>query len=368
MICRELFIAEMGQNLMLGKVKSVLKYKPLTLTALSQYLNRKNSYSVFLIINIAMAFIRLGVFPGQTVLFHIVFFVASLSFFILGWEILLLIHHYFEGIFPIVSQPVKRMVIQTVLTTIVFTIFSMILFPAASRLFDQEITPMLSRVIVLLNFLIAIIYNLILFGTHYFYQWKSDLISKTNLEKEQAVVKYDALRNQLNPHFLFNALTSLNSLIFENQQLASDFLQQLSKVYRYILQNKDKETVSLRTELNFVQHYVFLLKTRFGESILIKIEANDGDMDRGIVPVLSQMLIENAIKHNVVSMEDPLIITITSNGDFLIVENNLIKKVQVESSNKVGLEHLKALYKYLSDKPVQIEETQNQFIVRTPLI
>lgn len=335
---------------------------------MSQYISRKNSYLVFLIINIAMAIIRLSIFSEQTIFFHVFVFIASFSFFVLGWEVLLWMHAYFEKIFPINEKPVQRITIQVFLTTVAFFIFSELLFTGAFKVFDQGINSTVQNVIYLLNFLIALIFNLTLFGTHYFFQWKSDLISKTILEKEQAIVKYDALRNQLNPHFLFNALTSLNSLIFANQQLASDFLQQLSKVYRYILQNKERETVSLHTELHFVQHYIFLLKTRFEEGIRIRMNVKEEDMDKGIVPVLSQSLIENAVKHNIISKDQPLVITISSDGVYFIVENNVIRKTQVETSNKLGMENMQTLYQYLSDKPIEIESTDERYTVRIPLI
>lgn len=335
---------------------------------MQRHINRKNSYIVFFVINVVMAIIRFGIFPNQTITFHIVIFIAAYSLFIMAWEVLLLIHNYFEKLFPLDRTPTKRMLFQIGLTTLLFTLFSETLFTTASIIFKIEISSMLDKVLYLLNFLIAVIFNLTLFGTQYFYQWKEDLVGKVNLEKEQVVIKYDALRNQLNPHFLFNALTSLNSLIFENQQLASDFLQQLSKVYRYILQNRDKSTVSIRTELNFVQHYVFLLKTRFEDAISIDIQADESDMDKGIVPVLSQILIENAVKHNTISKENPLTISIRTANDYLIVENNIIQKTNVESSNKLGMENLKSLYNYMSERPLEIEETKHRFIVRIPLI
>jgi LytS/YehU family sensor histidine kinase len=188
------------------------------------------------------------------------------------------------------------------------------------------------------------------------------------MQREQAIVKYDALRNQLNPHFLFNALTSLNSLIFENQQLASDFLQQLSKVYRYVLQNKEKETVSMSTELDFIKHYIFLLKIRFKDAIEFKIELSDEIKMKEIVPVTLQILIENAIKHNIISLSNPLNISIAADGDYLMVQNNLNRKAQVESSNKQGLENIKGFYRYLSPLPIQILETESRYTVKIPLI
>lgn len=333
-----------------------------------KYLSRKSSYTVLFLINIVLAIVRLGIFDQQSLWFHVTVFIGTFGFFVLGWEILLWVHDYFEKLFPIAEKPVARILIQIVITAIIFSIFSNILFGSVSALFNLKIEPMLDKVLYLLNFLLAVIYNLTLFGTHYFYQWKYDLVGKTNLEKEQAVVKYDNLRNQLNPHFLFNALTSLNSLIFDNQKLASDFLQQLSKVYRYILQNNNKETVSLRTELDFAQHYIFLIKTRFANGIDIQMDVKTQDLDKGIVPVLSQMLVENAVKHNRVSEDRPLTILITSDGEYFIVTNNIIKKSQVESSNKLGMENVKSLYRYLTDKEIMIEESASRFTVRIPLI
>jgi two-component system, LytTR family, sensor kinase len=214
----------------------------------------------------------------------------------------------------------------------------------------------------------SVILNLIYFGAYYFGEWKDNLMRTERLLREKTQVRYDALRNQLNPHFLFNALTSLNSLIFENQQLASDFLQQLSKVYRYTLQHKEKETVSLKTEIDFIQHYISLFKIRFQESVVFNFNIDLPSLEKGIAPVTIQMLIENAVKHNIINKETPLSISISTYDDYLIVENSLAKKSQVETSNKLGLENIKSLYHYLSDRPIEIMETQHRFTVKIPLI
>ena|GEM_PF-2241718 len=193
--------------------------------------------------------------------------------------------------------------------------------------------------------------------------------SLLEIEKRSAQIRLIALTNHLNPHFLFNSLTSLNSLIFENQQLASDFLQHLSKVYRYLLQHKEKETVSLKYELDFVENYIFLLKTRFEDDILIDIKTpSSGTLEKGIVPVTLQILIENAVKHNVISAQNPLKISIETEGNTLSVTNNIQRKKQVETSNRQGLESLRALYHYLSDRPLEVLETAETFTVRLPLM
>lgn len=188
------------------------------------------------------------------------------------------------------------------------------------------------------------------------------------LEKEKVMVMYESLKQQLNPHFLFNSLTSLSGLIETDQKLAGNFLEQMSKIYRYILKNRDSELVSLKEELAFVQVYINLQKTRFKEGLQVKINVSDDELHKKIAPVTLQNLVENAIKHNIIDLDTPLIIEITSADGYLLVTNNLQKKNMVETSNKQGLSSLQSLYQYLSRRPVLIEETESQFIIRIPLI
>ena len=199
-------------------------------------------------------------------------------------------------------------------------------------------------------------------------RWRQEKIAAAELEKEKALVQYDNLKNQLNPHFLFNALSSLNSLIFENPELASDFLQQLSKVYRYVLDNKDKNAVSLQTEIDFVSQYVKLLETRFGEGIQVKFHLTESAKDALIVPVTLQILIENAVKHNTTTKDSPLVIEIKSVEKYLIVSNNLQKRTAIDTSNRQGLENLRSLYKYISPDVITTSETADSFHVKIPLI
>jgi two-component system, LytTR family, sensor kinase len=284
------------------------------------------------------------------------------------WEYILLVSNVLEKYLAANSKPVSRIIVQVILTFICAYALGYPLYYYANKYFNVETPKAMDAIAPLLYFMSSVIFNLIYFGVYYFTEWKENLLRAERLQREQTEVRYDALRNQLNPHFLFNALTSLNSLIFENQQLASDFLQQLSKVYRYTLQHKDKETVSLKTELDFINHYISLFKIRFQEAIVFNIDINEASIEKGIPPVTLQMLIENAVKHNIINTTTPLIISITSSEEYLIVENKVNKKSQVETSNKLGLENLKALYYYLSDKPFEVIETEKTFIVKIPLI
>jgi sensor histidine kinase YesM len=193
-------------------------------------------------------------------------------------------------------------------------------------------------------------------------------IQSTRLEKDKTEIQYQNLINHLNPHFLFNSLTSLNGLILSEPDIASDFLQKLSKIYRYILQNKDTEIVSLDQELGFVKNYIDLQKSRFDEGLQVNIAIDDNDLSSGIVPVTLQNLFENAIKHNTVEEDKPLIIDVFVEDNYLIVKNNLQKKKFVETSNKQGLDSLKSLYKYLTTSPLETIETEREFVVRVPLL
>lgn len=236
--------------------------------------------------------------------------------------------------------------------------------------------PMLSKpfivAAVVTGNLFVVTINLALFGKEFFDNWKTELLRNERLLKERSEAQYESLKNQLNPHFLFNALTSLNSLITEDPKLASEYVQQLSKVYRYVLQSREKEFVSLETEIKFIANYLRLLKTRFASALIIENVIDDDALERLIVPVTLQTLVENAIKHNVINPQKPLQITIRTEqlhgAWYLAVENTLQKRTLVESSNKQGLKRLTGLYEHLSKHPVIIEETEQIFVVKIPLL
>lgn len=195
------------------------------------------------------------------------------------------------------------------------------------------------------------------------------LESKTQaLEKEKAMVMYESLKQQLNPHFLFNSLSSLNSLIEAEPAAASEFLDSLSTTYRYILKSRDNETVPLSDEINFAENYVKLQKTRFEKGFDVNINIPEEYYHRKIVPVTLQNLIENAIKHNVIDEESPLLVNIYIEDDLLVVRNNLQKKNFVETSNRQGLANMQSLYRYLSLQPVEISETGRFFTIKLPLL
>ena len=188
------------------------------------------------------------------------------------------------------------------------------------------------------------------------------------LEKEKTMVMYESLKQQLNPHFLFNSLTSLSGLIQLDQNMAGEFLEQMSGIYRYILKHGNSEIVTIKEELEFVNLYVTLQQTRFKKGLNIDIHIPEEFHHSKIAPVTLQNLIENALKHNIIDADSPLIIEIYIEDEYIVVKNNLQLKNKVESSNKKGLKQFETLYSYLIDKPIFVEETSNYFTIKIPLI
>jgi LytS/YehU family sensor histidine kinase len=179
---------------------------------------------------------------------------------------------------------------------------------------------------------------------------------------------YENLKQHLNPHFLFNSLTSLSSLITSDPKLAGDFLDKMSKVYRYILKNRENETVPLSEELKFVELYNQLQKTRFENGLFVNVNIDEEYHHRKIAPVTMQNLVENAIKHNIADVDSPLVIELFTESDYLVVRNNLQRKKFVDTSNKQGLSSMLSLYRYLSSRPMEIIEDEKYFTVKIPLI
>jgi len=192
--------------------------------------------------------------------------------------------------------------------------------------------------------------------------------------KEQKIIagtasaKFDALKNQLDPHFLFNSLNVLTSLIEEDPNQAQKFTTSLSKVYRYVLEQKNKDLVAVDEELQFARTYVRLLKMRFEDSIVFDIPDQCSRPEARIVPLSLQLLLENAVKHNVVTSERPLHIKVFEKEGQLVVSNNLQAKQVLKKSSGVGLQNIQERYKIISNKKVNITKTASEFIVEIPML
>jgi LytS/YehU family sensor histidine kinase len=216
--------------------------------------------------------------------------------------------------------------------------------------------------------IITIIISLFLHGRAFLMNWRKTSVDAERLQKENIMAKYESLKNQVNPHFLFNSLNALSNLVYEDQDKAVKFIKQLSEVYRYVLDTREKEVVPLEEEIRFLRAYLFLQQIRFGNKLVVEIDIkNDGEIR--IAPLALQMLLENAIKHNVVSEDDPLNIRVYTNNHYIIVENNIQKKAMLgEPSLGVGLENIRKRYEFLSTVRVEVNEDQSRFQVKLPVL
>jgi sensor histidine kinase YesM len=202
----------------------------------------------------------------------------------------------------------------------------------------------------------------------FYERWKKATVLAEQLKRENLQTQLDSLKAQVNPHFLFNSLNSLSSLISEDAVQAEKFLDELSKVYRYLLRNNEDDLTTLAEELQFIQSYYHLLKTRYGESLQVQTRIDPQYLDYQLPPLTLQMLVENAVKHNRMMKERPLKIVLKSEGDKLIVVNNLQRKVRQVSSNRVGLGNIAKKYKLLDQEDIVVKESESEFAVIIPLI
>ncbi len=219
------------------------------------------------------------------------------------------------------------------------------------------------------NFIAATVISLGYEAFYFFEQWKEQFRLNEQLKNQQIKTQYEVLQNQMSPHFLFNSLNTLTSIIPEDADAAVAFTERLSEVYRYILNNKDRELVELEEEIKFVKSYLFLLRMRYPDNLNFSFEIEQKYHTMTIPPLTLQMLVENAIKHNIVSKSKPLHIDIyIENGKSVIVKNNLQKKASAEASTKTGLENIRKRYRILGNKEIDVITSASNFMVAVPLI
>ena len=268
------------------------------------------------------------------------------------------------------EQPVLRFIL-TVLVTIVYTVGSMFVFfmlwswAVWKNSFEKSLQ-WIDISTFYVGLIITAIIALFLHGRGFLLSWRTAAVEAEQLKRANIASQFEALKSQVNPHFLFNSLNVLSTLVYKDQDLAASFIKQLSNVYRYVLDMKDKEVVSLEEEIKALEAYLFLAKIRHGDNL--KAEITIPERSNKIAPLTLQLLVENAIKHNIVSKKKPLAITITQEGDFIVVQNNLQKKVTIEPSSGIGLPNITERYQYLSDQNIEIIESNDFFTVKIPLL
>lgn len=286
------------------------------------------------------------------------------------WEANRLVLIYWRRKYPELSQSRSRIISQflgCMLVTILIryanvwfydqTVFWGYMFPPEGYLYS-----------IFVGLMYVIIVAGIYESLYYFHKWKQLFSEAEALKRENLQTQLDSLKAQINPHFLFNNLGSLSSLIMENQEKAVEFVNELSSVYRYLLQANEKNLTTLKSELDFLRDYFHLLKTRFGEGIGLSIEIDESYFSSLLPPLTLQLLVENAVKHNAVLPSKPLSIQISAEDDRLVVRNNLQKKNGAVISNKLGLRTIISKYQLMNTEPVKINDDGSGFTVTLPLI
>jgi sensor histidine kinase YesM len=198
------------------------------------------------------------------------------------------------------------------------------------------------------------------------FQKQESQLEIERLKQAQLEVSLNSLKEQLSPHFLFNTLNTLSTLTSEKH--VKDFVNELSNIYRHVLQHKQKDTVTLTQELHFIHSYVYILKSRFEDAINIDINIAEADQAMRIPALTLQLLIENAVKHNMATSYKPLAIKLSREEDYLVVTNNLQAKNSVSYSTGTGLHNIRLRYQLIFNKEIVIEKTSTHFIVKLPLV
>lgn len=219
------------------------------------------------------------------------------------------------------------------------------------------------------GFILSSVILLIKYTLTLFAERERMMLENERLLRENLQARFETLRQQVNPHFLFNSLSTLKTMMHNDIDKAEEYLLRLSDVFRYSLQTSTVEKVALREELNILDAYLFMLKGRFGENLIIDIQIDKHHLDMFVPPFTFQIIVENCVKHNIVSGEKPLLIKIYSNpDDHITISNSRQPKNSVETSSRVGLANIEKRYQYLSGQHIEIIESDIKFDVIIPLI
>lgn len=295
----------------------------------------------------------------------------SLAETVLIWETNRLVFQFFRYKYPALHQTRRRilaiLLVSTLLTIIVRTL-NVFLYDA-TRFWGYRF-PLEAY---LYNIFVALLFVVVVGGTYeavyYFRMWKNTAVESEGLKRENLQTQLHALKAKINPHFLFNSLGSLSSLIEEDAKRAQAFVGEMATVYRYLLQANEKDLVSLAEEMHFIKAYSNLLRTRFEEGLQLVADIREKEAELLLPPLTIQILLENAVKHNAILASRPLLVRIyTDDAENLVVVNNLQRKTSPVYSSKTGLNNIMVKYRLLNQPEVLVTQTDTHFQVSVPLI
>jgi hypothetical protein len=298
---------------------------------------------------------------GYTILYGLTLYYANAFLFI-----------YLDSIFEVERFTRRRIIIGFLGSFLISVVVIFLLRIIEDVIIEGESFDAFLQNETLANYLVTIIITFFVtlaFHAFYFYKaYQENKVKEQKIIAGNASAQFESLKNQIDPHFLFNSLNVLSSLIEENPESAQKFSTSLSKVYRYVLEQKDKELVSVAEELKFAKTYMNLLKMRFENSITFEIPEGFDNEEAKVVPLSLQLLLENCIKHNIVSEAKPLHVKITIENNQLVVTNNLQKKEVLSDRKGVGLQNIVNRYAILTKRTVLVEENEKEFKIFLPIL
>ncbi|MGZ8561601.1 MAG: sensor histidine kinase [Flavisolibacter sp.] len=290
---------------------------------------------------------------------------------LISWHAQIASMHWLRARFPDIRQTSLRLTILALVQISLVYVTNRVLFHGydAFEFLDYQLNTGNFQIALYLGIGLTMVATAMWEADYILKQWKETLAEKEKLEQLTIRHEFETLKSQVNPHFLFNCFNTLSSLISEDRKQAEVFLDELSKVYRYLLRNNEDGLTTLQTEIRFIESYYRLLRTRHGEAVQLKTEI-DKKYNGYLLPSLSlQMLVENAVKHNVLSKNKPLMIDIfTTSGNKLVVSNNLQPRTIKGPSNKIGLDNIRSKYELLNRQGFQVLQDKKNFSVVLPLI
>lgn len=216
------------------------------------------------------------------------------------------------------------------------------------------------------TFGISLLITTVFYFKHFFLSWKNLVVREEEFKRQALALQYETLKSYVNPHFLFNSLSVLSSLVEKDTIKSQEFIKQLSNIYRYVLEQKDKELVPLETELDFVSSYVNLHRIRHGENL--KVDIRIDDKSGHVIPLSIQILLENAFKHNIISEDEPLDVALWRENDYLIVQNRLQVRKTINRSGGIGLETISKSYEFFTKQPLKVEANNGFYTVKLPIL
>lgn len=286
------------------------------------------------------------------------------------WEVNARLLMMMQRRFPEPHQTMRRLLLQVPLHIVLTVTTSSLLEFLIVRVMMARLCTAGEVVESMLFSLVPTAFVALLYESRFFFnQWRHSVVRVEQLARAQAQSQLEALRSQLDPHFLFNSLNTLAALIDESPDAAQDYLSQLSDVYRYVLLAREKDTVTLEEELTFVDAYIYLNKTRFRDNLRVQISIPAELKKRRVAPLSLQLLVENALKHNVVSREHPLHLRVDAvDGETIRVLNTVRPKTTLTPGTRLGLKNLLSRYELLSTRPIKICHDDHEWSVALPLL